>query len=223
MNNARKVVLVHGLFVNRHIMRPLARHFRRQGYDTLTVNYPTRSRTLAETAAILLPQIEAFADGQPVDLIGHSLGGLLIRHLRLLLPPGRIRRAATLGTPHLHSAAAQYFRRFWHGKIIAQSWPQALDGNAPPWDAAIPLLSIAGTKARGVGTWFGLFREEASDGTVAVWETRIPNAAGVCDLPYGHTSMLFAREVMDILTQWLENGRCAHPGYQESARPALPH
>lgn len=46
---------------------------------------------------------------------------------------------------------------------------------------------------------------------------------GVYGLPYGYGLRLFAREGMGVLTQWSENGRCTHPGYQASARPALPH
>lgn len=210
MSAPRKLVLVHGLLVNGHVMRPLARHFRNAGYDTLIVDYPTRSRTLTDSADAWLPRIRAFADGQALDLIGHSLGGLLIRHLRIRMPQ-EIRRVVTLGTPHMQSAAGAYFRRFYRGKMIGASWADALDGHAPPWDSAIPLLSIAGTKAKGLGKWFGLFRGEPSDGTVAVAETRLPQATAYCDLPYGHTGMLFAREVMHVASEWLESGTSRHP------------
>lgn len=213
MTASRKVVIIHGLFVCGHIMRPFARHLRRNGYDTLIADYPTRRRTLSDNADDWAPRIMQFADGDAVDMIGHSLGGLLIRHLRLRLPQ-HIRRVATLGTPHIHSAAGEYFRRFRHGNLIAQSWPDALDGHAPPWDATIPLLSLAGTKAGGIGTWFGLFRDEASDGTVAVAETRLPEAAAYAELPYSHTGMLFAKEVMQATTQWLVDGHSHHPAFQ---------
>lgn len=215
METPRKRVLIHGLFVNGHIMRPLARHFRAQGHNILIIDYPTRSQTLADSAAHWAPQIRAFADEQALEFVGHSLGGLLLRHIALHFS-GQIRRAATLGTPHRHSAAGAYFRRFHQGRLIGQSWPQALDGQAPNWDANIPLLSIAGCKSNGLGKWFGLFRDEASDGTVAVAETRLPEAQAYCDLPYGHTSMLFAREVMHVLDEWFATGDSRHPAFRRN-------
>lgn len=199
--SSKKLVLVHGLFVCGRIMRPLARHFHGLGYETLILDYPTRTKTLAETADDWLPRIRQFADGEPLDFVGHSLGGLLIRHLRARMPT-QMRRVATLGTPHIESAAGQYFRRFRDGKIIGKSWQNALDGHAPAWDADIPLLSVAGTKSNGLGKWFGLFRDEISDGTVALAETRLPQAAAYCEVPYGHTSMLFAKEVHEVLVRW---------------------
>lgn len=208
MNAARKLVLVHGLFVNRYIMTALARYFRKRGRQVLVLNYPTTRQTLAQTAADWLPEIQAFAGEDKLDFIGHSLGGLLIRHLRQQWPQG-FHRVVTLGTPHMCSAAGAYFHRFREGKLLGLSWPDALDGNAPPWDAHIPLLSIAGTKSGGLGTWFGLFRDEPSDGTVAVAETRLPQASAWCELPYSHTQMLFVRRVCEVIEAWLD-GR-AHP------------
>lgn len=208
MNAPRKLVLVHGLFVNRHIMTALARYFRQRGWQLLVLNYPTTRQTLAQTAADWLPRIQAFADGEKLDFVGHSLGGLLLRHLCQQWPQG-FHRAVTLGTPHICSAAGEYFHRFHQGKLLGLSWPEALDGNAPPWDARIPLLSLAGTKSSGLGTWFGLFRDEASDGTVAVAETRLPQASACCELPYSHTQMLFSRKVCEVVEAWLE-GR-THP------------
>lgn len=210
MTTPRKRVLIHGLFLRGYVMRPMARHFRARGHDVLILDYPTRSQTLAQSAAAWAPRIREFAQGQPIDCVGHSLGGLLIRHLRLHFPE-QIRRAATLGTPHQNSAAALYFRRFRRGKLIAQSWPQALDGQAPEWDARIPLLSLAGTRSKGVGSSFGLFRGEPSDGTVAVAETRLPQAAAYCELPYGHTRLIFARRVMDVLDAWFDDSDREQP------------
>lgn len=183
-------------------MRPMARRFRRLGYDVLIVDYPTRRQTPAQSAAAWVPHIRRFAGGQTVSCIGHSLGGLFIRHLHPYLPE-QIHRVVTLGTPHLHSAAGQYFRRFWRGRLIGQSWEEGLDGRAPAWDARIPLLSIAGTRAQGVGKWFGLFRDEANDGTVAVSETRLPQAQGYRELPYSHTGLIFAGEVVAVAHEWL--------------------
>ncbi|MDO5090337.1 MAG: alpha/beta fold hydrolase [Cardiobacteriaceae bacterium] len=208
MHASRKLVLIHGLFLNRHIMGRLARHFRRRGWQVLTLDYPTTRQTLADTAADWLPRIQAFAAGDSVDAVGHSLGGLLIRHLQAQWPQG-FHRVVTLGTPHNGSVTGAYFHGFAKGALIGQAWPHGLDGHAPAWHADIPLLSIAGTKNTGVGSLFGLFRDQAGDGTVTVAETRLAEAAAYCDLPYSHTGMLFAREIADVATAWL--GERAHP------------
>lgn len=214
----RKLVLVHGLFVNGYIMYGLARYFRKQGREVLVMDYPTCRQALAETAALWLPRLQDFAGKEALDFVGHSLGGLLIRHFHTLWPQG-FHRVVTLGTPHTHSAAGAYFRRFYDGKLIGLSWPQGLDGQAPPWDSSVPLLSVAGTRGSGLGTCFGLFRGEASDGTVAVAETRLPQAAAYAELPYTHTGMLFSKRVAKLADAWL----CAqtHPDIHPNSIPAL--
>ena len=200
-----KVLLVHGLFMRATMLRPMMAQLRRRGYQCLALTYPTRKQTLHDSVAQHLPRIVEFAGDAPLFAIGHSLGGLYIRHLHQQWPQGLAAgRVVTLGTPHLGSKVGRYFyERPWRRRILGHCWEQGLDGNAPAWDAAIPLLSIAGTKAIGVGSALGIFAaDEPNDGTVAVSETELPQAAAFYRLHTSHSALQFDRTAAALADRW---------------------
>ena len=200
-----KVLLVHGLFMRATMLRPMMAQLRRRGYQCLALTYPTRNQTLHDSVAQHLPQIQDFAGDASLFAIGHSLGGLYIRHLHQQWPQRLAAgRVVTLGTPHLGSKVGRYFyERPWRRRILGHCWEQGLDGNAPAWDAAIPLLSIAGTKAIGVGSALGIFAaDEPNDGTVAVSETELPQAAAFYRLHTSHSALQFDRTAAALADRW---------------------
>ena len=200
-----KVLLVHGLFMRATMLRPMMAQLRRRGYRCLALTYPTRKQTLHDSVAQHLPRIVEFADDAPLFAIGHSLGGLYIRHLHQQWPQRLAAgRVVTLGTPHLGSKVGRYFyERPWRRRILGHCWEQGLDGNAPAWDAAIPLLSIAGTKSVGVGSALGIFAaDEPNDGTVAVSETELPQAAAFYRLHTSHSALQFDRTAAALADRW---------------------
>lgn len=105
------VVLVHGLYHNRSAWLLLWPRLARAGFRNLrAVSYPSFGRDFAAILEGLVREVEdALADnpGQRVALVGHSLGGLLVR--AALADPrlkGRVFAAATLGAPHRGSRLA---------------------------------------------------------------------------------------------------------------------
>ena len=200
-----KVLLVHGLFMRATMLRPMMAQLRRRGYQCLALTYPTRKQTLHASVAQHLPRIQAFAGDDPLHAVGHSLGGLYLRHLHQQWPQGLARgRVVTLGTPHLGSKVGRYFHEHpWRSRILGHCWEQGLDGDAPAWDAAIPLLSIAGTKALGVGSALHIFAaDEPNDGTVAVSETELPQAAAFYRLHTSHSALQFDRTAAILADRW---------------------
>ena len=112
-----------------------------------------------------------------------------------------------LGTPHLGSKVGRYFHEHpWCRRILGHCWEQGLDGEAPPWDSTIPLLSIAGTKAIGVGNALHIFAaDEPNDGTVAVSETELPQAAAFYRLPTSHSALQFDRKAALLADRWFRS------------------
>ena len=91
---------------------------------------------------------------------------------------------------------------------VAQHLPRIQDfaADAPPWDPAIPLLSIAGTKSFGIGSTLRLFAaDEPNDGTVAVAETELPEAAAYHRLPTTHTALQFDSDAAQLVNAWFRN------------------
>jgi pimeloyl-ACP methyl ester carboxylesterase len=99
------VVLVHGMFDNRSIFRPLRRALRRRGFARVTcVNLPLGGPDVETAAAYLARQIEDLcldAGSRRVRIVAHSLGGLVARYyVQRMGGHRRVDTLVTLGTPH---------------------------------------------------------------------------------------------------------------------------
>ncbi|MEV0475085.1 esterase/lipase family protein [Streptomyces prunicolor] len=105
------VVLLHGFIDNRSVFvllrRSLAQHGRRQveslNYSPLTCDI----RTAAELLGRHIEEICERTGSREVDIVGHSLGGLIARYyVQRLGGDLRVRTLVTLGTPHSGTAVA---------------------------------------------------------------------------------------------------------------------
>ncbi|MCB1859071.1 MAG: alpha/beta hydrolase [Gammaproteobacteria bacterium] len=200
----QQVVLVHGLFMSGAEMAYLGSGLRAGGYRVHRFRYPSRLITPQEGAALLAKYIMGL-HADPVHLVGHSLGGILIMHLfhRCAdLPEGRI---VLLGSPVLGSKTARRAACFTTGRFLLNQAMSGLVKAAPPWRGERPLGVIAGTRGLGVGR---LLSGVAGihDGTVSVSETEVAQADDQCCLPVSHTGMLFSRAVVRQTLTFLRRG-----------------
>ncbi|MFI8518316.1 lipase family alpha/beta hydrolase [Streptomyces sp. NPDC085481] len=102
---ARPVVLLHGFVDNRSVFVLLRRTLARHGRDHVeSVNYSPLICDLRTAAELLGRQVEeicARTGRSEVDLVGHSLGGLIARYyVQRLGGDARVRTLVMLGTPH---------------------------------------------------------------------------------------------------------------------------
>ncbi|MFI5768097.1 esterase/lipase family protein [Streptomyces sp. NPDC051658] len=147
------VVLLHGFIDNRSVFvllrRSLARHGRRHleslNYSPLTCDI----RTAAELLGRHVEEICARTGHHEVDIVGHSLGGLIARYyVQRLGGDQRVRTLVTLGTPHGGTAVAP----------LASAHPivrQMRTGSAPIEELRMP---APGCRTRFVSFWSELDR-----------------------------------------------------------------
>jgi triacylglycerol esterase/lipase EstA (alpha/beta hydrolase family) len=105
----RTLVLVHGLGANRSSFGPLQIYLRPAGFkDQLAFGY--RPKGSIESLALQLKRtIDARVKGGRVDMVTHSMGGLVSRfYLQHLGGARRVDRLITLGTPHHGTHAATF-------------------------------------------------------------------------------------------------------------------
>lgn len=96
------VVLAHGIFGDPSNFSTLRDHLARQGFTRFASFSYLPQLDVARLAARLAERIDACceATGTPhVDVVGHSLGGLVARHLLASGRGRRIRHLVTLGSP----------------------------------------------------------------------------------------------------------------------------
>ncbi len=206
-NEATLVVFVHGLWMTGADMWWLRRRVKRDGFSVKQFSYPTVRCNLKQNAARLNDFLKQYgSDVDVIHLVGHSLGGLVIRQLFHDYPEQKPGRIVTLGTPHLGSAIAHIFNRNRVGRwMLGNSIECGLLGNVAPWLGERELGVIAGTKDHGIGRVFCAL-PQPNDGTVAVEETYCDGMTDHFQLPVAHSSMLLSREVARQVSHFLRQG-----------------
>jgi len=99
------IIFVHGLYHNHTAWYLYLRWFRRWGWSHMkAINLRGKFRSIHEFARILAEEVEkvlAESQSDQVDLVGQSMGGLVIRsYLTENSARAKIRRVVTLGSPH---------------------------------------------------------------------------------------------------------------------------
>jgi triacylglycerol lipase len=132
------VLLVHGYGHNRSGWTFLARHLRRGGFDHVySLNYNPLAGDLPGLAWDLARRIDAIREvtgARRVHLVGHSLGGILIRYyVQLLGGDTCVDTAITLASPHEGTLAAGLGRSSVLRQLRPGSWViRALEETARP-------------------------------------------------------------------------------------------
>lgn len=105
----RTVVLVHGYLSNRSVLSPLAAYLRLRGIQqVLSFNYAS-SAGVEQSALALRNYLRGHVRGGRIDLVCHSMGGLVARvYLQELGGARRVDRCITLATPH-HGTYGSYW------------------------------------------------------------------------------------------------------------------
>lgn len=108
------VLLLHGFVDNRSAFALLRRSLRRNGWtDVQAVNYSPFTPDLRTAAEQLRAHVEeacALSGRRRVDIVAHSLGGLIARYyVQRMGGDARVRTLVTLGTPHAGTRAVPAF------------------------------------------------------------------------------------------------------------------
>ena len=200
------VVLVPGLWMRGVSMAVLRRRLYAGGYAVNAFDYPSVRGSLEANAAALA----TFIDGVPGDvvhLVGHSLGGVLIRTMLERGVPARLGRVVCLGSPLRGSGTAARLARLPGGRwIVGRTLAEHnARGGFASWSTAIEAGSIAGRMPFGVGRLLGPF-PEPNDGTVAVAETLLTGLRDHVVLPVSHVVLLWSTQVAEQLEHFLAHG-----------------
>lgn len=185
------VILVHGYTQNRSNFLRIARRLRTSGAGPLFgFNYPWMLTVdaCAERLARFVEAVCAETGAARVDLVCHSMGGLVARALLAAGHAERVRSVATIGSPHRGVA--------WKGPIVGACGPQLrLESDylvrLGEQRLPVPVLSIF-----------------SSHDNIA-FPTRSSSLAGqgaadqeIRDV--GHLTLLFTAEVCEAVARWIE-------------------
>lgn len=182
----------------------LLRRLRRAGLETTTFSYSVVFENYDSLVARLRTRIALLAATGAYIVIGHSLGGALLRAALNSLPPGSAlpRRAYLLGSPVLPSRIATRLKNNWLFRAIAGDCGQLL-GSAERMNVigrlAVPTVGIIGTC--GISGRYTPFGDEANDGLVSVSEAVAPWFASCVHVPVFHTLLPSSTQVANLIVQ----------------------
>lgn len=188
------VVLLHGLYATAGVFQPMRKRLERVlSVSSYTLSYPPGPGILelAERVYRLLENIEST---KPIHLVGHSLGGLVLRHVARTSSDVRIVQTISLAAPFRGS------RKNWlvpgqAGRDLAADSPLLpLLASAHPRDEDIPHLSLIAEDDR------------------LITPVAFPAYGQRAVIPHtGHNGILFAEDAIERVV-----ARIAHP-------PEAPH
>ena len=197
------VLLVHGLGRTPLSLFGLASTLRRAGHRTQFFAYSPTLEGLPRITRRLAARLRALAG--PVGLVGHSLGGLLLRMAIPEVAVPSVHRLIMLGTPNRPPRLARWawkqgiFRWLTRGCGSLLASPDAIIRLPIPH---VPYTLIAGTA--GPCGRYSPFGCVANDGVVRVDEVPIQAADEPLLFPVWHTLMmndrLVRQAVIDALT-----------------------
>jgi triacylglycerol lipase len=191
------VIFVHGLYHNRTAWFFYLHWFRRWGWRHLrAITLRGKFRSIAEHAATLAYAVDEVlrqTGSRQVDLVGHSMGGLVIRaFVAQVFNQGTVRRVVTLGTPHAGSKLAVF--------AVGKARRDLLPGS--PF---LTSLNAQGAQAPRCGRLYAIY--SIVDNMVLPNESARAGGEGVTSLetgPVNHVGMLFSRRTAELVRGCLE-------------------
>jgi pimeloyl-ACP methyl ester carboxylesterase len=200
------LILVHGMGRTSLSLFRLGRQLRRHGHSVENLGYVAAvERFAAIRARVRGRLVAAAARGAPYVVVGHSLGGLVLRVTVADHPPLHPLPAhmIMLGTPNHSPRLARRFARWWPYRVVNGEPGQLLA--QPSFYGALPAPAVPTTIIAGTGGSRGRwspFGGDVNDGVVALEETRLAGAA-VIELPVRHTFMMNDRRVVETIRRLL--------------------
>lgn len=182
----------------------LLRRLRRAGLKTTTFGYSVAFKNFDAIVGRLRTRLTLVAATDDYIMIGHSLGGVLLRAALNSLPAGVTlpRHVYLLGSPVLASRIATRLQHNGLFRILTGDCGQLLGSQdrmnaiGPP---AMPVTGIVGT--RGIANRFGIFGDEVNDGLVSVSEVSAPWLTNCVQVPVFHTLLPSSARVAEIILQ----------------------
>ncbi|MFK8083147.1 MAG: esterase/lipase family protein [Granulosicoccus sp.] len=199
-------VLVHGIWMQGFMMTAMSKRLESLGFRTVTFSYDFLNNSPTENACDLRRKIGELG-ARKVNLVGHSLGGIVILHLLDQFQDLAVGKVVLIGSPVKGSYVA---KRVHENRVLRPLLGKSADGGlldgAPLFRGDRPLGVITGSGRMGLLAVLYPAGDD-SDGVVRDSETLIENAADRVCIPSSHSAMIFSNTCADYVANFLNLGR----------------
>lgn len=209
------VILLHGIIRSSKSIYTVADQLRTDGFTAFPMEYPSTQISIPDAAEQLDSVIKNLEGIEQISLVGHSMGGLIIRAWFAKHHDPRIQRVVMMGTPNYGAEMADLLRRnILFRTVLGRAGQQLVTDTqgliptlpTPPCEFAV----IAGGLGNGRG-WNPLIPGD-DDGTVTVASVRLAGAADSSVVPVLHHALLGNREVSQQIARFLKTGQLRENG-----------
>ncbi len=206
------VILLHGILRSASSFTPLKKSLEEAGYLVFAANYPSTKITIEQAAADLQKIIDSLEGVETIHLVGHSMGGLVIRAWFGL--PGSesiaqqlIGKVVMLGTPNHGAELADFFDKFppfhWlFGKAGSQlrTMDETIDKLPIP---TVPFGVIAGARGSDSNGYNPMIPGD-DDGTVTVASTNLEGMTDFYSFPCLHLYLMRDKRAITAIENFLK-------------------
>lgn len=210
----KAVILVHGIMRSSKSFGTIERKFSEKGFLVFGFDYPSTRISIIESADYLRQCINSLEGIEEINLVVHSMGGLVVRSMLMQETDPRLKRMVMMGVPNNGAVPADILKSNPLFKSLLGPAGQQLGTEE---DGLIPKLPIpdfefgilAGGKGDNKG--FNPLLKGDDDGTVSVESTRLDGAADFLRLPVLHSFLMHNDKCVEAATNFLQSGKFSAP------------
>ncbi|ACB84213.1 serine aminopeptidase domain-containing protein [Natranaerobius thermophilus] len=226
------IVMVHGFNARASQFNDFKTWFEECGYEARAIELSTACNSLKDCTAELEQKLENLFEDKKIQkesikvhLIGHSMGGLIIKkYLNHNLIKGflesnqgvkaKLGKVILIATPNQGSKMADIVCQYM--KPLTKIYQPLLDLQTTDFQLEHPQMAeeieigvIAGNKSNIIS---GLLLEGENDGRVTVSSARVPSMQDMVVLPLGHKKIHRSPKTFQLVIHFLEKGSFTSEG-----------
>ncbi|MEZ6129228.1 MAG: alpha/beta hydrolase [Planctomycetaceae bacterium] len=211
--SGKAVVLLHGIGRSSRSFFGMSSALADDGYLVVGFDYPSTRVSIQDAAEYLHSVLQSLDGIDRIDVVCHSMGGLLLRAYLMKHDEPRFGKAVMLGVPNKGAQVADFLKDNRLFKAVMGPAGQQLVSGPDSIVHALPVPTfpfgvIAGGRSAARG--YNPLLPGDNDSTVTVASTRLPGAADYRLVPVIHSFLMNDRRVIQATRTFLQQG-CFDP------------
>ncbi|MCF6282839.1 MAG: hypothetical protein L3J28_11635 [Candidatus Polarisedimenticolaceae bacterium] len=210
--SAECAILLHGLARTAGSMAELETKLNAEGYLVVNVDYPSRKKPINELSEIAVGEgIKRCNENNasPINIVTHSLGGILVRFYFKNRPTTEIKRVVMLGPPNQGSEVVDKIKNIPGFELFNGPAGMALGTQEDDLPRSLGPVNfelgvIAGTQS--INLILSTFLPNPDDGKVSVEGTKVAGMCGFITLPATHPFLMTNDRVIEEVINFLRSG-----------------